>query len=545
MRTPAAALAWEFWGRHRWGLAAVGALVAGFATAVAISPFKPNMAMAMSVWLAIGLLYAIGVFAYGFEARLEVPDSGFPARLFLLPVRTTMLVGWPMLQGVAVAAGLWLAWDHFVLRPSGVETPAWWVAMIAAGVAGGQALLWCPFGLPWLRLAVTCAFLTLLLRTPAMLELLAPSIGEVGAWATDPANRGAALASIGGVVVALAFLFARLGVGRARRGDSPDWLRAWRARERSSGPVPEGAPFASAMRAQSWYEWKLRGHGYVVTVFVITLSLAGLGLLAHSNQRADFAIMFLFVPVLIASLWGSQMGSPGESLRSSALTTFAATRPLSDADLVRAKVRAATRAAATAWVVVLVIGVVWLALHDNGYERMEMLWEGAREKYGHDGALGRALLWAVALTFATWRGLTVNLWVGLGGRTWMVPTHTVLITLFGLQWLLQWPMIDSDHALRELFWAGLPWVVGLAVVLKFALTGWALQSGVRRRLLEPADALRGVALWTVAAGVLFALLARFGSHLGSWPALAVAAVLLVPLARPSGAPLALAWNRHR
>ena len=545
MRTPAAALAWEFWGRHRWGLAAVGVLVAGFAVAVAASPFKPNMAMAMSVWFAIGLLYAIGVFAYGFEARLETPDSGFPVRLFLLPVRTTTLVGWPMLQGVAVAVGLWLAWDHFVLRPCGVETPAWWVAMIAAAVAGGQALLWCPFGLPWLRLAVACVFLTLLSRAPAMLELIAPSLGEVGTWATRPENRGTALVSFGGAVVALAFLFAWIGVGRARRGDSPDWLRAWRSRERSTGPVREGGPFATAMRAQAWYEWRLRGRGYVVTVLIITLSLAGLGLLAHESQRADFALMFLFVPALIASLWGSQMGSPGESLRSSALATFAATRPLSDADLVRAKVRAATRAAATAWAVVVGLGLVWLALHDNGYERMESFWDGAVEKYGRDRALGHAVLWLVALTFLTRRGLTANLWVGLSGRTWLVPTHTVLVTLFGLQWLLQWPLIESDAALRERFWAVLPWVAGVAVVLKFSVGAWALRAGVRRRLLEPGDALRSVALWAAAAGTLFALLVRFGSHLGSWPALAVAAVLLVPLARPSAAPLALAWNRHR
>jgi hypothetical protein len=46
-------------------------------------------------------------------------------------------------------------------------------------------------------------------------------------------------------------------------------------------------------------------------------------------------------------------------------------------------------------------------------------------------------------------------------------------------------------------------------------------------------------------GVLVAVLIRFGSHLGAWYWLAVAAVLFVPLARLAVAPLALAWNRHR
>ncbi len=544
MQTPAAALVWEFWWRHRWGLGAVGLFVAGTAAAVAASPFQPNTAMVMSDFFAMGLLYTIGVFAYGFEARLEVPDSGFPARLFLLPVRTSALVGWPMLQGVAVAVGLWLAWDTFVLHPCGVETPAWWIAAIAAAVAGGQALLWCPFGLPWLRLSISCVFLFALLRVPVLIELLAPSFGKLGEVASDPSNRESSLAALGAVVVPFAFLIARLGVGRARRGDSPDWVRAWRSRVRSAGPAREMVPFASPLRAQAWYEWRLRGRGYVVTVLVVTLSLAGLALLAPPHQRADFAIIFLFVPVLIASLWGSQMGSLGESIRSSALSTFAATRPLSDAEMVTAKARGAVRAAVTAWSVVLTVALVWLALH-GGYERMESFWEGAVQRYGREGATGRCVLWAFALTVATWRGLTANLWVGLCGRNWMVPAHAVIVTLFGLQMLLQWGVIESNELLRDRFWELLPWVAGFAVVLKVAVAGWALRVSLRRRLLEPTDALRRVAGWAITAGSMFAVLTAFGSHLGPWYALAVAAVLLVPLARPSGAPLALDWNRHR
>src|SRR5262245_51500158 len=135
MHSPAAALAWEFWGRHRIGLSLVTLLVAGFAVAGAVSPLSQNSAAAHSVWLVLGLCYVIGVFAYGFEGRLETAESGFPARLFLLPVRTWLLVGWPMLLGAVTAVAFWLAWDHLVLRPVGIETPAWWTAMLAAVVA--------------------------------------------------------------------------------------------------------------------------------------------------------------------------------------------------------------------------------------------------------------------------------------------------------------------------------------------------------------------------------------------------------------------------
>lgn len=543
MRAPAAALAWEFWRRHRWGLAAVAALIAVTASVVARDPFTANGAMGISVFFAMGLLYALGVFAYGFEARLESPDSGFPPRLFLLPVRTTVLVGWPMFQGVVVCVVLWVAWDRLVLRPCGVETPGWCPAMVAAVVASGQALMWCPFGLPWLRLLVACVVLTALSRVGALLDLVAPSLGEFGAWAAERANRDSALTALLAAVIPIAFLLAWFGVGLARRGDSPDWLRAWRAGSRS-GRARELSPFASAMRAQVWYEWRLRGRGYVVTVAIMTLVLASLAFLGNRAARADFALIFLFVPPLIAWVWGSQVGSPGESIRSTELTTFAATRPLSDAQMVAAKQRAAARATATAWLVVSGLALVWLGLHD-GYERMESFWEGAREKYGRDGAIGRGVLWVVALTFATWRGLTANLWVGLAGRTWMVPAHTVLVVVGGLEVLMQWGWIDSDAGRREVFLALLPWVVGALLVLKFVLAGWALRVLLSRGLVDPAGVARQVAAWAVGTGLLVAVLVRFGSHLGPWYWLAVAAVLLVPLARPCVAPLALAWNRHR
>ena len=167
MNAPAAALAWEIWWRHRRGLAGVAAVVAGFASYCAAVPVTAQFAAVSSIWFVMGLCYVVGVFAYGFEARLETAESGFPARLFVLPVRTAVLVGWPMLQGVAAAVGLWLAWGGPVLRPTGVETPRWWAALLAAGVAVSQAMVWLPFGVPWLRLVVPTFALTVLVRATA------------------------------------------------------------------------------------------------------------------------------------------------------------------------------------------------------------------------------------------------------------------------------------------------------------------------------------------------------------------------------------------
>src|SRR5262245_56001116 len=222
MHSPATALAWEFWGRHRLGLSAVGVLILAFAVVCAISPLTTPSAAVHSMWFVIGLCYVIGVFAYGFEGRLETAESGFPARLFLLPVRTWVLVGWPMVQGIVVAVLVWLAWDHLVLRPCGIETPSWWAVMLAAGVAASQALVWLPFGLPWVRLLLAIGVLTLLIRAPAVLALFGERFN-----APDTENR--VLSIFGAAVLPISFLLAWVGVSRARCGNNPDWLRALRS----------------------------------------------------------------------------------------------------------------------------------------------------------------------------------------------------------------------------------------------------------------------------------------------------------------------------
>src|SRR5947207_329575 len=210
MYSPAVALAWEFWGRHRWGLAGVAGLVAAFAVGCAVSPPERTTVLVHTIWFGLGLCYVIGVFAYGFEGRLETAESGFPARLFVLPVRTWVLVGWPMLQGVAAAVVLWLAWDRLVLRPSGVVVPPWWPAILAAVVAVSQAVVWFPFGLPWVRLAVAVAALLALVRAPVILEAVA------GDRFADPDAEAAVLSLFAAALVPVAFLVARSGVARAR-----------------------------------------------------------------------------------------------------------------------------------------------------------------------------------------------------------------------------------------------------------------------------------------------------------------------------------------
>jgi hypothetical protein len=542
MNTPAAALAWELWWQHRWGLAAVGASVALFAVLANAGPFTPTDAGVSSIWFAMGLCYVIGLFAYGTEARLDAAESGFPARLFVLPVRTWVLVGWPMLQGVAVAVGLWLAWDGLVLRPSGVETPGWWAAVLAAAVAVSQALVWLPFGLPWARLVVMVFVLTVLVRAPAALSLF-------GERYTGPEAERTVLPAAAAGLIPAAFLMAAAGVARARRGEG--WVRSQvgGTGDPPVEPRPAGRrshqPFRSALRAQTWYEWRLGGRGYVRTVAVVVGAVLALALLDRPSARADYAVVCLFLPLVIAGFWGAMMGSPGETVRSTALTAFAATRPLDNATLVVAKARAAGLAAAAAWVFTLAAAAAWLAAV-GGFGKMARLWEALTERHGPEMAVGFLTLFAAVLVLGTARALAANLWVGLAGRAWLVPAYTMVMTVTVISLLLEWVAWDADPVRSEQMRVWIPRVAVGLVAGKLLAAAGLLWIGVKRGQLSAKGAGKLLAAWVLAAAALTGGLAAVVPEGLVRPSrLAFAVVLLLPLARPAAAPLALAWNRHR
>src|SRR5436190_1975720 len=113
MHLPMVALAWQHWGRHRWGLFAAGACLAAYAAlfnGLPAGTFGPAQGLFNSLLFFVALTYVAAAFAFGFECKLEARESGFPARLFVLPVRTGVLVAWPMLQGVTTVTLLWAAW---------------------------------------------------------------------------------------------------------------------------------------------------------------------------------------------------------------------------------------------------------------------------------------------------------------------------------------------------------------------------------------------------------------------------------------------------
>jgi len=168
------------------------------------------------------------------------------------------------------------------------------------------------------------------------------------------------------------------------------------------------------------------------------------------------------------------------------------------------------------------------------------------ERQGRDVAVGISTLFAAGLVFGTWRGLVANLWVGLAGRAWLVPLQMFVMSLPAVYLSAEWIQWHSDPARRERLLDALPWMAGAAVGVKLLAAGWFARVLVRRRTVAPAMLGRLAATWlALTAGLAVALVCLVPAILVPAYGLVLAVALLVPLARPAAAPLALAWNRHR
>ena len=170
MRSPAAAIGWEFRRRHRRGLCALIGYLITLATIKLVMLARgqvvsfasaESFAFTALVPLTATFMYLLAVFTYGLSGDLAARHSTYPARAFTLPVSTAALAGWPMLYGTLGMAILWLVTRLVVMWPAGIAIPWIWPAVLAAAaIAWIQALTWMPYGLPGLRIVVAVLWLT-------------------------------------------------------------------------------------------------------------------------------------------------------------------------------------------------------------------------------------------------------------------------------------------------------------------------------------------------------------------------------------------------
>jgi hypothetical protein len=543
MRSPAAAVAWEFRQRHRWGLFAfVGYLVVlaaiklvVFARGLPVTLDSPeSFAFVVMLPLVTTFTYFLAVFTFGLDGDLAARQSMYPARLFTLPVTTTALSVLPMIYGTVAMMILWLATRTFALWPSGIPVPWIWPAFLAASLlAWTQALTWMPYPLPGLRILVTVLWLGTI-DTTALLALHFKAHESVMLGILAPQ-------------IPLAYLVARFALARARRGDVPDWRAAFASRAQVASRPRHRGRFSSAASAHAWFEW--RRHGRSLPAWVAILLPFELVLLWVAGESTGLVVTIL-VAVLLTPPFMATFAATAAS-RSSAntsdsygVTPFVATRPLTNADLIAAKLRMAIRSVSVTWVLVLLTMAIALTLSGTSALVLERL-RRLSEIVGTPRTVVVVLLLVGGCIAATWTQLVQGLYVGLTGRASLIKGSVVLVLgfffLFGpfVEWI-----VDSGR-LGEV-WSALPLVFAILVTVKMVAAVWSLVRLYRGRLLSDRALVLGAGLWCVAVFALYAVLVwLLGTpHIPHY-LMMLLAILAIPLARLSAAPLALAWNRHR
>ncbi len=553
MRSPALAIAWEFGRRHRWGFAALAAylLLLGTTDLLVLDQaavrsggsrdlpahVAPQFAARVTVPVSIFTYYFLAVFSFGFTGNLTARQSLYPARMFALPVTTAGLAFWPMLYGTVAMAALWIAAVQFVVWPSGIDLPLIWPPLFAVAVLGWtQVLMWLPYGLPGMRVAVAVAWLSAIglgvvtaveleISEPVMVAFLAPQ-------------------------VPLAYLAARFAVARARRGDVPDWRQALARLGRIAlVPTRRQHPFRSAERAQLWFEWRL--HGRSLPVWVAILLPCELALLFVAGTGTPSLVAYTLFGALLTPPFMAAFSVP--RVRTSnplvsdgyGMAPFVATRPLATGALIAAKLRMAMWSTLATWLLVLI--AIPIALTLSGTWPVVNDW--ARQLSGAVGtprAIVVLLLALSGLMASTWKQLVQSLYIGLSGREWLIRTSAclTLLLLTFIEPIVAWIRGSSD--VRVALWNAVPWILAGLVVIKMMAAGWTVTRLHRSRLLTDRTLVVGAACWLGAVLALhglfvwFVYTSRFPHHV-----LLLLAILAVPLARVSAAPLALASSRHR
>ncbi len=536
MRSPARAIAWQFRRRHLWALVAtvgyllvlatIKLLIGGPVEPVRLDPPDGRAAVVIAPLSAV-FMYFLAVFSFGLEGDLVARPSIYPARMFTLPVTTRALAGWPMLYGAAAMASVWLPTALFARWPWAMDAPVIWPVLLAAAfLAWTQALTWMPYGLPGLRVIVTVLWLAALdavfllaihykAPEPLMIAFLAPQIP-------------------------LAYLVACYAVARARRGDVPDWRGPFARRAPLANARPhQRRGFLSPARAQTWFEWRRHGRTLPALVaFVVPIEL--LLLFIPGNDTAPIVFLILFV-ALITPPFMACFAAPALSTS----TAFMATRPLTSAELIAAKVKMTIWSTLAAWLLVVLFSFIALMLSS----RMPVVVERARagiEVTGTLRGIAVVLLVFAALIASTWKHLVQSLCIGLTGRDWLIKS-SVLLALVAVVAL--GPLADGiirDQNVQSVIWNGLPWILVALVCLKLIAGAWVAIRLHDSRLLSDRALMTGAGCWLVTVATLYGVLEWFAaSPLIPRYFLGAIAILSVPLARVSASPLALAWSRHR
>jgi hypothetical protein len=471
--------------------------------------------------------------------------TGFPERLFTLPVRTSVLVTCPMVCGVLSVVGLYLAWVKLVYEPAGIHYPVRWPAtVLAAGIMLYQSVIWCLAGFRFTRLIILSFGLSFLVAVGCMPYALASESDRRLDWLLTASLGALAFVAYGAALVA---------VENQRRGGGHGW-EWWHALARRVAiALPRRhRTFGSPEAALLWLEWHRAGlvlpFGVLLTLLLIVGPAAKLT--GHGPEAtARTAVWMAVLPIVLAVPVGKGLAKPAFWSAELGLPAFLSTRPVTNGQIVAAKMRAAAFSALLAWAVLLVAAPIWLRLTGD-LNDLRTFWGNFCAIYSSPARWAIPILALFAAILLTWNLMTGSIWSGMSGRPLLYFGAVVLCAVcFGCMLILLTWCMDSPGRYRGVFWAMLtclPWTLAACFILKAWLATWAFWRAEQCGLVTFRTAGRYLCAWIVSTCCLV-VLGWLMSPRVEWfrDLLCLATLLTCPIARVGAAPLAVARNRHR
>jgi hypothetical protein len=254
----------------------------------------------------------------------------------------------------------------------------------------------------------------------------------------------------------------------------------------------------------------------------------------------------LLTPVVVATFAAASVSKTGGSASDAyGLTPFIATRPLTDAQLLASKLRMTIGSTLAAWA--LVVLAIPIAVYWSGTWLTLLDWSrNVAATIGAPRAIVLLIVIVAGMLLSTWRQLVQSLYFGLTGDERLIKGSVfislILASLLGP--LAIW-IVDGERI--DLLWSAVPLILAVLVCAKMVAAGCVAARLVREAgPLNEQTLIAGAACWTAAVLVVYAVLAWLTDtpHIPRYLVMLVA-ILFVPLARLSAAPLAIARNRHR
>jgi hypothetical protein len=548
MRSPAYALAWEFYCANRRGWLIMLAAIPVFALVYhALDGFiheSDGWRSFSFVPFTISLVFAMA-FCNFTDRSHRNGLAGFPQHLFTLPVNTYYLVTCLMAFALISVMGNYLAWAKLVYEPLGIQLLIRWpLTLLAVAVVLYQAIIWCLSGFRLARVLVLSVSLSALV-----------GVGTLPLFWSD-ALRSAieGRLTMGLICLAtIAYGVTVFTVAAQRRGGARGWAWADAVADLAAWATPGfRSPPKSADAALFWLEWRRSGLVLPAAV-LLTLTLILGPILWMTGRGPDetvrAAAFLVILPMVFTLAVGKGMAKPDFWSLELALSPFLTARPIAVSQILAAKMKTAAASALVTWLLLLTIAPAWMFATCD-VRNLRELWGQFQLVYSPSAELAIPILLVITVILVTWNQLVGSIWMGYCGRPGVFYSSAALgeACLIALLMLVFWwaehPRRFDDFAV---VWASrVPWLLAACFAMKVWLAAWAASHALRRKLISWQGIVRYLGFWILATGLVVTL-AWLISPRVLWlrNTLILTAVLTVPLVRIAAAPLTMAANRHR